>query len=168
MQQRTVASGQTHHGLVNGGVAMGIQLHGLPHNVGRLCARAREQSHFVHGVQQLPVRGLKSVDLRNGAGDDHAHGVGHIVQLQRVADGLLHHLGVQPLHIGILNLFYRFFRFFLLSHISLNYFVPIPGRARMIFKKPVLSLSSSQPQSREIRHRRNARQRSQSRPEHTR
>ena len=36
--------------------------------------------------EQLPVGGLEAVDLRNGPGDDDAHGIGHVVGLQRVGD----------------------------------------------------------------------------------
>ncbi len=34
------------------------------------------------------MRGLKAVDLRNGAGDNDAHGIGHIVFPQRFGNGL--------------------------------------------------------------------------------
>ena len=80
---------------------MGIQPHGLAHDVGRLGPALGEKAHVVHGVKQLPVGGLEAVYLRNGPGQDHAHGVGHEVDLQGLGDGLLHHLFPQPHHIGV-------------------------------------------------------------------
>ena len=71
VQQRLVALGQTHHRLVDGLIAVGVETHGLTHDVGALGAAAGQQPHFIHGVQQLPVGGLEAVDLRNGAADDH-------------------------------------------------------------------------------------------------
>ena len=55
-----------------------------PTMLARLGAAPRQQAHFIHGVQELAVGGLEAVDLRNGAGDDDAHGVGHIVLVQRL------------------------------------------------------------------------------------
>ena len=81
VEQSAVALGEADHGLVNGPVAVGVELHGRADHVGGLGAACAEQLHLVHGVQQLPVGGLEAVDLRNGAGDDDAHGVGHIVDL---------------------------------------------------------------------------------------
>ena len=98
VEQSPIPPGETDHGLVNGTVPVGVELHGGPHHVGRLGAAPGEQLHLVHGVQQLPVGGLKPVNLRNGPGDDDAHGVGHIVDFQGGGDGLLQHLGVQPHH----------------------------------------------------------------------
>ena len=51
MQQRLVALGKTHHGLINGGVAVGVQAHGLADDVGGFRPSAGEQTHFVHGIQ---------------------------------------------------------------------------------------------------------------------
>ncbi|MPN37572.1 hypothetical protein SDC9_185092 [bioreactor metagenome] len=101
MQQGAVAPGEADHGVVNSGVPVGVELHGGAHDVGRLGAPPAQQVHLVHGVQQLPVGGLKAVDLRNGPGDDDAHGVGHVVELQRLGDGLLQHLGPKAQDIGI-------------------------------------------------------------------
>ena len=42
--------------------------------------------------------GLEAVDLRDGAGDNDRHGIGHVVELQGVGDVLLEHLRPQPLH----------------------------------------------------------------------
>ena len=51
MQQRLIALGKTHHGLIDGGVAVGVQAHGLADDVGGLRPSAGEQTHFVHGIQ---------------------------------------------------------------------------------------------------------------------
>ena len=116
VQQGFVALGQAHHGLVNGLVAVGVQAHGLTHDVGGLGASAGEQSHFVHGIQQLAMGGLEAVDLRNGPGDDDAHGVGHIVFVQSPGDGLLHHRPPQSQHIGVCGPVNGFGFCFLLCH----------------------------------------------------
>ena len=103
MQQGLVAAGQAHHGVVDGGVAVGVQLHGLAHDIGAFGAGGAQQAHFIHGVKQLAVGGLKAVDLRDGPGHDDAHGVGHEVLPQGVADILLDDLprpGDKPLHLG--------------------------------------------------------------------
>jgi len=55
VQQRLVALGQPHHRLIDGLVAVGVQPHGLAHDVGALRPPAGEQSHLIHGIQQLPV-----------------------------------------------------------------------------------------------------------------
>jgi len=70
---------------------MGIQVHGAAHDVGRLGAGALQQTHLIHGVQQLAVGRLEAVDLRQSAAHDDAHGVGHIVHFQRAGDGVLQH-----------------------------------------------------------------------------
>ena len=85
----------------NQGIAVGVETHGLTHDVGALGAAAGQQPHFIHGVQQLPVGGLEAVDLRNGAGHDDAHGVGHVVLVQRPRDGLRHHRAPQTHDIGV-------------------------------------------------------------------
>ena len=63
--------------------------------------------------------GLEAVDLRDGAGDDDAHGVGHVIRFQRLGDGLLQNLRPQADDIGIIV----FFCFFLLfsCHNSKHY-----------------------------------------------
>ena len=115
MQQRFIAPCQTHHGLINGRVTVGIEPHGLTDNIGRLGTGSRQQTHLVHGVQQLPVRGLKAVDLRNRAGNDHRHGIGHVVDLQSLGDGLLRGRTHQTHYpIGV-DFFLFLFRFFFLS-----------------------------------------------------
>ena len=94
-EQRLVAGCQTHHRLVDCGVAVRVELHGLAHNVGALLALALEQTHLVHGVEQLAVGGLKAVDLGERTRDVDAHGVGHVVDLERLRDRLIGDLGVQ-------------------------------------------------------------------------
>ena len=103
MEQRAIAPGQADHGIIDGHISVGVELHGGPHHVGRLGPRLGQQPHVVHGVQQLPVGGLEAVDLRDGPGDDDRHGVGHVVQFQRLSNGLLQHLGVQPHHVGVIK-----------------------------------------------------------------
>ncbi len=55
VEQCPIAPGQPDQCLVDGHVTVRIQLHGLPHDIRRLCAVACQEPHFVHGVQQLPV-----------------------------------------------------------------------------------------------------------------
>ena len=90
-QQALVAAAHAHHSVVDGGIAVGVQVHGAAHDVGGLCACALEQTHLVHGVQQLAVRRLEAVDLRQRAADDDAHGIGHIVGFQRAGNGIFQH-----------------------------------------------------------------------------
>ena len=105
MQQRLIASGQTDHGLINGRVAVGIQPHGLTHDIGRFGASAVQKPHFIHGIEELSVRGLEAVDFGDGTGDNHRHGIGHVVQLQGVTDGLFENFRMKPLYIGIHGVF---------------------------------------------------------------
>ena len=103
-QQRLVAARQAHHSLVNGRIAVRVELHGRADNVRGLGAVAVQQPHLVHGVQQLAVRRLKAVDLRDRARHNNAHRIRHIVLAQRVRDALINR-GM------LLILFYlRFFR----------------------------------------------------------
>ena len=105
--------GKTHHGLINGGVAVGVQAHGLADDVGGFRPSTGEQTHFVHGVQQLAVRRLEAVDLRNCPGNDDRHGIGHVVQFQRLGNGLLRGGAVQA-HNAV-GIYFFFFRFLLFS-----------------------------------------------------
>ena len=91
-QQALVGAAHTHHRIVDGSIAVGVQVHGAAHDVGTFGAVALEQAHAVHGIQQLAVRRFEAVDLRQSAGDDDAHGVGHIVGFQRIGDGRFQHL----------------------------------------------------------------------------
>ena len=64
------------------------------------------------------MRGLEAVDLRDSAGDDDAHGVGHIVFVQRDGDGLVDHRAAQAHHIGIGAAVNGAFRLIFLCHRS--------------------------------------------------
>ena len=114
MQQRLVAAGEADHGLIDGSVAVRVQLHRLADDVGGFCAGLGQKSHLIHGIEQLAVRRLEAVDLRDGARDDDRHGVGHVVRLQRLADRLLEHLRPQAHHIRVVLL--SAFRLFFLWH----------------------------------------------------
>ena len=114
MQQRLVAAGEADHCLIDGLIAVRVQLHGLADDVGGFGAGLREKAHFIHGIQELAVRRLESVDLRNGARDDDRHGVGHVVGLERLTDRLLEHLRPQAHHIRVVML--PAFRLFFLWH----------------------------------------------------
>ena len=91
-EQALVGASHTHHRVIDGGVAVGVQVHRAADDVGTLGAVALQQPHLVHRVEQLAVGGLEAVDLRQRAGDDDAHRVGHIVGFQRVGDGGFQHL----------------------------------------------------------------------------
>ena len=64
MEQGAIAAAESHHSVVDGGVAVGVELHGGAHYVGTLGAFASQELHLVHGVQQLPMTGLEAVDFR--------------------------------------------------------------------------------------------------------
>ena len=89
MQKRLIPTRQAHHRVVDRAVAVRIQLHRLPDDVRTFRARGAEQIHFIHGVKQLPVRGLEAVDFRDRARHDDAHRVRHKVLPYRVIDILL-------------------------------------------------------------------------------
>ncbi len=77
--------GKADHGVVDGGVAMGVVLaHDLADRPGRLLVRAgRDDVGLVHGVEDAALDGLEAVaDVRQGAGHDDRHGV--------LEEGLLH------------------------------------------------------------------------------
>ena len=80
---------------------MRIQPHGGADDVRGLGPSSVQQAHFIHGIEQLSVRGLEPVDLRNGAGDDNRHGIWHEVPLQRIADPLLRQFSSQALHLRV-------------------------------------------------------------------
>ena len=90
-QQALVAPAHAHHRVVDGGVAVGVEVHGAAHDIGRLGAGALDEAHLIHRIQQLAVGGLETVDLRQGAADDDTHSVGHIVRFQRAGDGVFQH-----------------------------------------------------------------------------
>ena len=52
-------------------------------------------------------------------GPNHTHGIGHIIRLQRLGNGLLQHLGMQADYIGIIEFLLFVFRF-LSRHWSSN------------------------------------------------
>ncbi len=92
MQQSLVAAAQTYHRVVDGAVAVGVELHRSADDVRRLGARAGEQTHLVHGVQQLAVRGLEAVYLGDGSRHDDAHRIGHEVFFDSICDALFHYI----------------------------------------------------------------------------
>ena len=87
-KQGFVAARETDHRLIDRSVAVRVQPHSLTNDVRGLRARAGEQVHLIHCIEQLAVRRLEAVDLRNRAGEDDAHRVGHIVDLERIDDRL--------------------------------------------------------------------------------
>ena len=99
-QQALVGTAHAHHRVVDGRIAVGVQVHRAAHDVGTFGAHAFQQAHGVHRVQQLAVRRFEPVDLRQGAGYDDAHRVGHIVGFEGLGDGGLDDLtGGEDLHI---------------------------------------------------------------------
>ena len=77
---------QTHHGVVDGAVAMGMVFaQHVAHDAGALAKRlVGRHAQFVHGVQDAPVHGLEAVaHIRQGTVDDDRH---------RVADERFFHL----------------------------------------------------------------------------
>ena len=50
MQQRLIAARKADHRLIDCRVAVGIQAHGLPDNVGGFGPAAGQQSHLVHRI----------------------------------------------------------------------------------------------------------------------
>ena len=132
-EQRLVARGEADHRLVDGAVAVRVELHGLAHDVGALLALALEQAHLVHGVEQLAVRGLEAIDLGEGTRDVGAHGVRHVVGLERLRDGLRRDLRVQADDvIGVDLLLLALGVGFLLSHVFL---LMLPGGGFVILMR---------------------------------
>ena len=114
-QKGLVARGQADHGLIDGSIPVGIEPHGLADDVGTLGARTAEQTHLVHGIEELAMRGLEAVDLGDRTGDDDAHGIGHVVLLERIGNRLLAGLAAKAEDIRIISVFRGFFCLFL-SH----------------------------------------------------
>ena len=114
MQQRLVALSHAHHRLIDRLIAVGMQLHHLSDRVGRLDPSPGQQTHLIHGKENLAVGGLKAVDLGNGAGNNDAHRIGHVVADQRFGDRLgLHDARVLNRGVpdgGPLLLLFLFFR----------------------------------------------------------
>ena len=92
MQQCFISSGKTYHSLINRCISMRIETHSLPYHIGTFCTRTTEQSHFVHGIKEFPVGRLKSVNFRNGSGNNYAHYIGHVVCFNRLRYGLIHNI----------------------------------------------------------------------------
>ena len=59
--------------------------------------------------------GLEAVDLGDRTGDDDAHGIGHVVLLERIGNRLLAGLAAKAEDIRIISVFRGFFCLFL-SH----------------------------------------------------
>ena len=123
-QQAFVTAGKAHHCFVDSRVAMWIKAHCLANDVGRFCFCTFQQAHIVHSVQQFAVRRLEAVYFRQSTGNNNAHGIRHIVLLQRFGDrGFLHHAGRQYFHAVIKSLSFdsRFFCLFLCHFLLLPY-----------------------------------------------
>ena len=58
-QQALVAPAHAHHGIVDGGIAVGVQVHGAAHDVGRLGAGTLQQAHPYMVYSSLRWAGLK-------------------------------------------------------------------------------------------------------------
>ena len=74
---------------------MGVETHGLAHDVGGFGPAAGQEAHLVHSVEELSVGGFEAVYLRDCSGDDNAHGVGHIVGLESFGNRLLRYFSAQ-------------------------------------------------------------------------
>ena len=68
---------------------MRVQFHGLTYYVSGFCTVAPQKPHMIHSVKKFPVRGLETINFRNGTGNNNAHGIGHVVLFQCLGDGLL-------------------------------------------------------------------------------
>ena len=105
VEQGGVAAGEADHGLVDGGITVGIELHGLSHDVGTFRPRTRQKTHLIHCVEQLSVRGLEAVDLGDRTRNDNAHDVGHVVLLDGLRNGLVDDGSVDKLLFAFVLLF---------------------------------------------------------------
>ena len=92
VQQRFVAACQSDKRLVYCRISVRIKTHRLTYDVGALGFCAGEQSHLVHGIQQLSVCGLEAVYLGYCTGDYDTHCIRHEVFLNRFGDRLLPNL----------------------------------------------------------------------------
>ena len=91
-KQALVGAAHADHRVVDGCIAVGVQVHRTADDVGAFGTVALQQAHLVHRVEQLAVGRLEAIDLRQRAGNDNAHRIGHIVGFQRVGDGRFQHL----------------------------------------------------------------------------
>ena len=89
VQERFVSARKAHHCLIYRSVAVGVQPHGLTYDIRGFRTVSRQKSHFIHGIEQLAVRRLEAVYLRQRAADDNAHRIGHVVFFQGAYDVLL-------------------------------------------------------------------------------
>ena len=89
VEKRFVSARESYHRFVDGGVAVGIEPHGLTDYVRGLGAVSGQQTHLVHRIEQLAVRWLEAVYLRQRTADDNAHRIGHVVLLKGAHDVLL-------------------------------------------------------------------------------
>ena len=105
MQKRRISAGQAHHRFVNRSVTVRVELHGLSHDIRTFGTRSGQKSHFVHREKELAVRGLESVDLGDGARDDDAHHVRHIVLFDRLGNRLINNGRVYDFFLLFLLLF---------------------------------------------------------------
>ena len=63
-----------HQGVADGGIAVGVELHGVAHDVGHLVVAS--VIHALHGVQDASLHGLQSVlDMGHGTLQDHVGGI---------------------------------------------------------------------------------------------
>jgi hypothetical protein len=110
VNERFVVTSQTDKGVVYGGVTVRVKAHGCADDVCTLGTGTVQQSHVVHGVKQLAVRGLKAVDFGNSTRNDNAHRIGHEVLFERFVYSL-------QLYFRFLDrLFDNFFDVFLARH----------------------------------------------------
>ena len=107
----------------------------LPTMLADLVRCALEQAHLVHGVQQLAVRRLEAVDLRQRAADDDAHSVGHIVGFQRAGDGVFQHAARVQNFNAVAQLRAHRLKVFLAV------FLPLPLFIRLFFCNKLVSAS---------------------------
>ncbi len=98
MALRLVAAAEPDHRLVDRGISVGIEPHGLAYDVGGFGPSAGEQAHFIHGIEQFSVGGFEAVNFRNGPGQNHTHGIGHEIDFQCLGNGLFYHFRMEPHH----------------------------------------------------------------------
>ena len=79
-----MVASKTDHRFINSGVTVRIKTHRLSHDIRALGSLLRHKPHGIHGIEELSVRGLKTVDLGNGTRNYNAHGVRHIVFDERI------------------------------------------------------------------------------------
>ena len=81
--------GETRHGVINGGVPVWMVLtQYFTHNSGRFFCRAVGKDTCVpHGVEDTPVHRLETVShIRQGAGDNHRHGIVNVGAFHLLVD----------------------------------------------------------------------------------